>query len=109
MTMTQRYAGFIRRNAAIEFQSPTSAEALRQAARHMEDLQASYDAMRNGWQPMGLAPEDGTAILALLNNSDVPHPVRYVDDGWEMVWDKYRLSNADGPRYWMAIPDDPDA
>ena len=109
MTMTQRYAGLIRRNAAIEFQTQISAEALRQAARHMEDLQASYDAMRNGWQPMGLAPEDGTAILALLHNSDVPHSVRYVDDGWEMVWDKYRLSNADGPRYWMAIPDDPDA
>ena len=109
MTMTQRYAGFIRRNAAIEFQSPTSAEALRQAAQHMEDLQARYDAMQNGWQPMGIAPEDGTAILALLHNSDVPHSIRSADDGWEMVWDKYRLSDADGPRYWMAIPDDPDA
>lgn len=109
MSMTQRYAGFIRRNAAIEFQSPTSAEALRQAARHMEDLQASYDAMRNCWQPMGLAPEDGTAVMALLNDSDIPHAVRYVADGWEMVWDKYRLTGADGPRYWMAIPDDPDA
>ena len=71
--------------------------------------EASHDAMRNGWQPMGLAPEDGTAILALLNDSDVPYAIRYVDDGWEMVWDKYRLINADGPRYWTAIPDDPDA
>ena len=109
MTMTQRYAGFIRRNAAIEFQSPTSSEALRQAARHMEDLQASVDRLQNAWQPIGLAPEDGTAILALLNDSDVPYAIRYVDDGWEMVWDKYRLINADGPRYWTAIPDDPDA
>ncbi len=75
----------------------------------MEDLQARNDAMQNRWQPIGLAPEDGTAILALLDNSDVPHSVRYVDDGWEMVRDKYRLSGADGPRYWMAIPDDPDA
>jgi hypothetical protein len=72
-------------------------------------VQAVMDATTTTWQPMGLAPEDGTAVLALLNDSDVPHAVRYVDDGWEMVWDQYRLSSNDGPRYWMPIANDPDA
>lgn len=109
MTMTQRYAGSLRRIAsqiAKHARWVTQAEVIRHAATYMEDLQASKDAR---WNPIGTAPDDGTAVFALLNDSDIPHPVRYVDDGWEMVWDKYRLSDADGPRYWMAIPDDPDA
>lgn len=45
MTMTQRYAGMLRRNAfeLDKQEMPVQAECLRQAARHMEELQAALE------------------------------------------------------------------
>ena len=113
MTMTQRYAGMLRRHAAEwdKQAMPVQAECSRQAARHMEELQAAHDAITNPWQPMRTAPMDGTAVLALLDGSDIPLPIRWDVDiaGWRVTWDDYVLSDTDGPRYWMPCPDDPEA
>lgn len=45
MTMTQRYAGMLRRQAGEWDKQgmPVQAECARQAARHMDDLQAAID------------------------------------------------------------------
>lgn len=124
MTMTQRYAGMLRRQAddLDKLSKPVQAECARQAARHMEELQAAKDAQTSPWQPMRTAPKDGTIVLVLLAWSDVPHAAcwiggpdspratrRAVAPGWYLSWDKWRVLAHDGPRYWMAIPDDPDA
>ncbi len=65
------------------------------------------------WQPMRSAPKDGTAILALLQDSDIAHAIRWSgnchDECWVIVWDGHQLTESDGPRYWMTIPDDHDA
>lgn len=123
MTMTQRYAGMLRRQAGEWDKQgmPVQAECCRQAARHMEDLQAAEDAITSPWQPMKTAPKDGTVVLVLLDGSDYPHPAYWIagpdsprvigDDaepGWRMAWDASRVAGHDGPRYWMACPDDPD-
>lgn len=120
MSMTQRYAGMLRRQAGDwEKQAmPVRAECARQAARHMEELQAAKDALVQPWKRMQTAPQDGTAVLALLDGADVAHAVRWLpaDDkfakgaaGWHMVWDLTRVAPHDGPRYWMPIPEDPEA
>ena len=56
------------------------------------------------WRPMRTAPKDGTAILVLISESDIPYSVRWLDDGWHMTWDGHRISTADGPLSWMPIP-----
>lgn len=75
-----------------------------------------------GWQPMKTAPKDGTAVLVLLDGSDIPHAVRWINGpesphyvkklmdvpGWHITWDASPLSILSGPRYWMHCPDDPD-
>lgn len=72
------------------------------------------------WKTMVTAPKDGTVILALLEGSDVAHPIVWRDPanikdavltdkvGWHMSWDSYYLEQQDAPRYWMHISDDPD-
>jgi len=73
------------------------------------------------WQPMKTAPKDGTAVLVLLDASDIPHAARWLsgpDDrrateettraGWHLTWDGSPIEEHDGPRYWMHCPDDPD-
>lgn len=74
------------------------------------------------WRPMRTAPKDGTAVLVLVEGSDVPRAVRWlagpdaqhataetIGPGWYMTWDGTRVQAYDGPRYWMPCPDDPDA
>lgn len=56
------------------------------------------------WQEMDTAPKTGTAVLALLPGSDIPHAVRWQDGCWVITWDGYKLRNEDTPRYWMPIP-----
>lgn len=122
--MTQRYAGMLRRHAHDwdKRDMPVQAECARQAARHMEELQAAKDAITSPWQPMRTAPKDGTAILVLLEDSDVAHAARWIDGptsphavdgfeqpGWHLTWDAWRVPEHDGPRYWMLVPADPDA
>ena len=69
-------------------------------AEHIEKLES----LRNPWQPMKSAPRDGTAVLVLLDGSDIPHPVRWVDSGWRSSWDGYCFPPHDGPLCWMATP-----
>lgn len=124
MSMTQRYAGMLRRHAGDwdKRDMPVQAECCRQAARHMEELQTKVDAIASPWQPMKTAPKDGWAVLVLLNGGDVPHAARWLrgaDDphatrettgpGWHLTWDGSPVAEHDGPRYWMPCPDDPDA
>ena len=124
MTMTQRYAGMLRRQAAyLDSQGiAVKAEAIRQAALHMESLQAIADAIVSPYRPMASAPKDGSVALVLLDGSDYPHPAYWLSGpdsprmvngedgapGWRMAWDASPIADHDGPRYWMGIPDDPD-
>lgn len=125
MTMTQRYTGALRNYAHdldIAGKRPVLADVLRQAARHIEKLQAAVNAVQSPWQPMKTAPKDGTAVLVLLDGSDIPHAARWLrgpDDmnatettvsaGWHLIWDGWKVPEHDGPRYWMHCPYDPDA
>ena len=124
MTMTQRYAGMLRLHAGDwdKREMPVQAEFARQAARHMEELQAAKDAIACPWQPMKTAPKDGTAVLVLMDGSDAPHAARWISGpesphavgdattpGWRLTWDHWQVPEHDGPRYWMHCPDDPDA
>lgn len=71
----------------------------------MRELQALGQAFDAGWQGMYTAPIDGTAILALLTGSDLPHIIRWQRQKWIIAWDGYDLSSAcDEPTHWMAIP-----
>lgn len=79
---------------------------------------AAIDAIPHPWQLMTTAPKDGTAVLVLLCGSDIPNALRWLEScddrgrettGWHMTWDGHRITRADGPRYWMPIPEDPDA
>lgn len=66
------------------------------------------------WRPMTSAPKDGTAILVLLAGSDIPYPVRWIEDkmdlpkngvpGWYTTWDHYPILDDDGPLCWMRCP-----
>lgn len=85
--------------------------SVRALVRKVEAALSQAPAVAHGWRPMRTAPKDGTAILVLIEASDVPYAVRWDcahDHGWLMTWDNYRLSPADGPRYWMPCPADPD-
>lgn len=119
MSMTQRYAGALRRHGREwdRLGRPILAEVAEQAARHMEELQAAKDAIARPWQPMKTAPKDGTTVLVLLEGSDVPKAVEWCEAdhflasdgvGWYMTWDGHKIQPHEGPRYWMHCPDDPD-
>lgn len=57
---------------------------------------------------MDSAPKDGTKILALLTNSDVPCTVYYkARYYWCIAWDDYVLSDTDGPTHWRPLPPPP--
>lgn len=65
------------------------------------------------YKPMKDAPKDGTAILALLEGSNIPLPIRWWPKGhklaergagWYVTWDGHALQPADGPRGWLPIP-----
>ena len=59
MSMTQRYAGMLRRHAGEwdKQAMPVQAECARQSARHMEELQAKVDAVHSPWKPMKTATD----------------------------------------------------
>lgn len=88
-------------------------------ATDVERLRA--DAERYRWRPMRTAPKDGTAVLVLLDGSDIPRGVRWISSpkdprataqfsapGWYMTWDSTRINDFEGPHYWMHCPEDPD-
>lgn len=58
------------------------------------------------WRPIENAPKDGTAVLALLPNSDMPVVVRW-DTRWAACWDECPLSGLDTPTHWMPLPKPP--
>lgn len=69
---------------------------------------ASMVAQGERWQPIGTAPKDGTAILALLTDSDLPHTIRFRDGQWLVAWDGFDLTaNSDRPEYWMPLRNRP--
>lgn len=61
---------------------------------------------RGGWLPIETAPRDGTVILAMLTDSDIPQSVLY-QKGWRIHWDGYYLSGYDGPTHWQPLPKPP--
>ena len=75
MSMTQRYAGMLRRQAADwdKREMPIQAECCRQAARHMEELQASKDS------------EIQTLRAALQWYADGEHFNKADPDAWDTV------------------------
>ena len=65
------------------------------------------------WKEMKDAPKDGTAILVMLEGSDIPCPVCWFvqsdirpdqEPGWYTTWDHYRILDIDGPLCWMPCP-----
>jgi len=58
---------------------------------------------QEAWAKMNSAPKDGTAILCMLPDGEVPHACRFVNGGWQIVWDGHRLSESDQPIGWKAI------
>lgn len=98
MPLTQRFASMLRRHASkIETRLPIQAACCRQAALHIQQLQARVDAIACPWMPMRTAPTDGTVVMVLVDGSDIPRAVRTP------------VPEIDGPRYWMHCPVDPDA
>jgi DNA (cytosine-5)-methyltransferase 1 len=60
------------------------------------------------WRPIETAPKDGTKVLLLLKDSDVPHAGYYKHRyGWRIAWDNHDLSEYDGPTHWMPLPPPP--
>lgn len=58
------------------------------------------------WHPIETAPKDGTVVLVILPESDIPCAARF-DAGcndWRHCWDNYRLRNLDAPTHWMPLP-----
>lgn len=58
------------------------------------------------WQPIETAPQDGTVVLAMLPDSDVPQTVRWsLKDGcWSVAFDDWHLRGRDTPTHWMPLP-----
>lgn len=65
---------------------------------------AAGQASKQEWQPIETAPRDGTAVFVSLIGSDIPHPARFENGEWRMTWDRYALSDWDGPTHWMPLP-----
>ena len=57
---------------------PVKSEAIRQAARHMEDIARTLNSIARPWQPMKTAPRDGSIVLVLLGGVDYPHPAYWL-------------------------------
>jgi hypothetical protein len=82
--------------------------------RDPRPAQVAAPTQADGWQPMKTAPKDGTAFMALLEASDIPHAVKWCESdhflaegrgaGWYMTWDSTKIQPHDGPCYWMPLP-----
>lgn len=88
-------------------------EMFRRTKAFALELLATYGgavaAQTQPWRDMKTAPQDGTAVIVIIPDSDIPKSVRWKDGCWEMTWDGHQLSGYEQPRYWMPIPSDPDA
>jgi len=61
------------------------------------------------WRPMRTAPTDGTAFLACMEASDIPHAMRFSKDGrLALTWDGFIVADHDWPKHWMPIPTPPE-
>lgn len=58
------------------------------------------------WKPIDTAPKDGTAIIAFLQNSNIPYIILFID-GWRICCDGYFLGKYSQPTRWMPLPDAP--
>lgn len=75
-----------------------------------------FDSVCWPWSRMKSAPKDGTAVLALLPDSNIPRAVRWCErgipevsttPGWYTTWDYHLLEDEDAPRFWTRCPPDP--
>lgn len=125
MTMTQRYAGTLRRLAKLLENDGQEIRAgcCRGAAQHMEQLQTAHDALLKVWQPIETAPKDGSKVMVLLNGSGLAgaaylartaywHELAASGDNepagwWADASDSHPLRLGGDPRYWMPISADP--
>lgn len=60
------------------------------------------------WMPIESAPKDGTAILAMLPDSDMPAIIHFrgpkANVTWRIAWDYSPLSEFSQPTHWMPLP-----
>ena len=63
----------------------------------------------NTWKPIDTAPKDGTAILAILPDNDVPYAVIWSEwrKTWSVEWDDWDLPENQWPTHWMPCPPPP--
>lgn len=119
MTMTQRYAEMLRRHAGemdATGTPPVKSEAIRQAARHMEDIARTLNSIARPWQPIETAPRDGAEVLVCRAYEDgkaeyaVAH--NYDDgNGWrdmgDLGWAGMIHDDDNQPTHWMPLPPPP--
>lgn len=74
-----------------------------------EAAQANY-----GWRNIETAPKDGTAIMILFEDSDIPSIARWDDARgmdyypcWVVTWDGHHFGKFDRPTHWMPLPPSP--
>lgn len=58
------------------------------------------------WRPIETAPKDGTAILFIDEDTDIPHPVRWENTKWLHAWDGEEYPTF-GKSWWMPLPPAP--
>ena len=85
-------------------------EAITQAHNSMtylwqENLYKYGVEMYGKWQPMELAPKDGTEILAVVKGEAVI--VWWREEGQEWCWQNNTLSVLQEPTHWMPLPKPP--
>ena len=94
MSMTQRYAGMLRRQAAEwdKREMPIQAECARQAARHMEVREVELKhALAVTGETLDQEAEDGDALLRMLDLE----PGQYRTEGGRLNLLKIRATLAD--------------
>lgn len=94
MSMTQRYAGMLRRHAAEwdKREMPVQAECCRQAARHMETRELELEhALIVARETLEKECDDGDALLRMLGLD----PGRYRTDGGRLNLLRVRAELAD--------------
>jgi hypothetical protein len=80
-------------------------EELRQCGAAIQRAMAEAALQAQGWQPIETAPKDGTAFFACLEASDIPHAMRFNEEGQlVLTWDGWIVDAHDWPTHWMPLP-----
>ena len=102
MSMTQRYAGMLRRQAADwdKREMPIQAECCRQAARHMETREIELEhALIVARETLEQECDDGDALLRMLDLD----PEQYRTDGGRLNLLRVRAALADRKTHNVGI------